>query len=163
MKNNGYLILVANIENTEENGFAFDEMVQAIKGGEPASIICDLEMYEDFNLKKEPITYRQVVENILEYDERIIYDDGEYLIAMHDDFLIVLYEWVYAHDKLNNALNLGDEILWVNPDEVARDLNRPWIITSIPSIDKVRITSDVYFHSEEEVPASEVILKSVIG
>ena len=108
MKNNGYLILVANIENTEENGCAFDEMTQAIKDGNPASIIPDLDMYEDFDLKKEPITYQQVVENILEYDERIVFDDGEHLIAMHDDFLIVLYKWVSACDKLGNTLQIND-------------------------------------------------------
>lgn len=162
MKNNGYLVLVANIENTEENGFTFDEMTQAIKDGNPSSIIPDLDMYEDFDLKKEPITYRQVAENILEYDERIVFDDGKHLIAMHDDFLIVLYKWVYPHDKLRNTLKLGDEVLWVDPDEEARDLNRTWVIYDIQSDEMVKITTDVYFHSEAEVSPSELILKSVI-
>ena len=160
MKNNGYLILVANIENTEENGCTFDEMTQAIKDGNPASIIPDLDMYEDFDLKKEPITYRQVVENILEYDERIVFDDGKHLIAMHDDFLITLYEWVYPHDKLGNTLQINDEVIWVNPDEDERDLNRTWIVYIIQSNKMVKITTDVDFQAE--VPSSELIKKSAI-
>jgi hypothetical protein len=85
------------------------------------------------------------------------------LTASND--IITLYEYASLKDMLGDDLNIGDEVLWADPDDEARDLNRVWKVYEFQSEEMVRIatgepTDEGY--SEAEVPPYELVKKSSI-
>jgi len=74
-------------------------------------------------------------------------------------------ECVSAKDMLGDELEVGDKVLWADPDDNARDLNRVWEVYKIHSEELVYITTGELGengYSEAEVPPSELVKKSSV-
>ena len=66
---------------------------------------------------------------------------------------------------LGDELEIGDKVLWADPDDDARDLNRVWEVYDIQSEELVKITTGEPTdegYSEAEVNPSELVKKSSI-
>ena len=59
-----------------------------------------------------------------------------------------------VRDRLGKELNVGDKVIWVDPDPEGRDLSRTWEIYDLT--DEIAYISDEY--GEAEVPPAELIL-----
>jgi hypothetical protein len=157
-KNN--LNQVTSIENLEENGATFDELVEHIKKGRADAAVSEMGFYPKSD--RDTLSYDDILNNARTCNERIVYDDGHYLLTASSS-IITLYEYVGAEDMLGDELEIGDKVLWADPDAEARDLNRVWEVYGIQSEELVKIFShDNGYHSEAEVNPSELVKKSSI-
>ena len=67
-----------------------------------------------------------------------------------------------TEDMFGDELEIGDKVLWADPDDEARDLNRVWEVYAIQSEELVKIYTDQNYHSEAEVNPNELVKKSSI-
>ena len=158
-----FLNQITSIENLEENGTTFDELVECIKKGRADGAVNEMLGWTGES-DRDPISYEDLLDSALALDERIVYDDGTYVLTASND-IITLYEYTSLKDMLGDDLNIGDEVLWADPDDEARDLNRVWKVYEFQSEEMVCIatgepTDEGY--SEAEVPPSELVKKSSI-
>ena len=114
----------------------------------------------------DPVGYDEIACNAYELNERIVYDDGHYVLTNRENQLIVLYEYPEEEeevpkvtDKFGNKLSVGDKVIWVDPDPVGRDLNRVYEVNDIHSEETIWINDEF---SEAEVPPQELILAKVL-
>lgn len=166
-----YLNQVTSIENTEENGTFFDEMMNAIKKGESKGVVDELVTLPKSD--RDLLTYEDILDSARTLDERIVYDDMLYVLTASKD-IITLYEYCNVTDMLGDTLEEGEEVLWADPDDSARDLNRTWEVYEIHSPELVKICTGEHTHyaangckvvgdySEAEVPPCELVKKSSI-
>ena len=66
---------------------------------------------------------------------------------------------------LGDELEIGDKVLWADPDDDARDLNRVWEVYAIQSEELVKISTGKLGekgYSEAEVPPTELVKRSSI-
>ena len=154
-----YLNQVSSIENLEENGTFFDELVKSIKKGRADLAVS--EMLTIPHSDRDTIPYNDLLDSARSLDERIVYDNGLYVLTASND-IITLYEYVGAEDMLGDELEIGDKVLWADPDDEARDLNRVWEVYAIQSEELVKIYTDQGCHSEAEVPPTELVKRSSI-
>jgi len=160
-----YLKQIASIENLEENGTFFDELTNGIKKGEAKGVVTELTS-ESFwaDSDRDVQTYEDILNSANVLDERIVYDDMHYVLTTSKD-IITLYEYCTITDMLGDELKEGDEVLWADPDDDARDLNRVWEVYEIHSSELVKISTGKVGkkgYSEAEVPPSELVKKSSI-
>lgn len=157
-----YLNQVSSIENLEENGTFFDELVKGIKEGR-ADLVVN-EMITIPHSDRDTLSYNDILDSAKRVNERIVFDDGTYLLTASND-IITLYEYVGAEDMLGDELEIGDEVLWADPDDNTRDLNRVWEVYAIQSEELVKICTGMptnMEYSEAEVPPCELVKKSSI-
>lgn len=157
-----YLNQVSSIENLEENGTFFDELVSSIKKGRADLAVS--EMVTIPHSDRDTLSYNDILDSAKRVNERIVFDNGLYLLTASDD-IITLYEYVGAEDMLGDELEIGDKVLWADPDDDARDLNRVWEVYAIQSEELVKITTGEPTdkgYSEAEVPPCELVKKSSI-
>ena len=154
-----YLNQVSSIENLEENGTFFDELVKSIKKGRADAAVNELVTMPHSD--RDTMTYNDLLESARTLNERIVFDNGLYVLTASND-IITLYEYVGAEDMLGDELEIGDKVLWADPDDDARDLNRVWEVYAIQSEELVCITTDQNYHSEAEVNPNELVKKSSI-
>ena len=160
-----YLKQFASIENLEENGELFDGLMNAIKKGEANGVVSEM-IAESFwhRSDRDVQTYEDILDSANVLDERIVYDDMTYLLTASKD-IITLYEYCHVEDMLGDTLEIGDDVLWADPDDDARDLNRTWEIYEIHSPELIKISSGKVGkkgYSEAEVPPTELVKKSSI-
>ena len=157
-----YLNQVSCVENTEENGVFFDELVKDIKTGNGCCAMKKLVTLP--NSDRDLLTYEDILDSARALDERIVYDDTFYVLTASKD-IITLYEYCKVEDMLGDTLEEGDEVLWADPDDDARDLNRVWEVYAIQSEELVKIATGEPTdkdYSEAEVNPSELVKKSSI-
>lgn len=154
-----YLNQVSSIENLEENGAFFDELVKSIKKGRADAAVNELVTMPRSD--RDTMTYNDLLESARTLNERIVFDNGLYVLTASND-IITLYEYVGAEDMLGDELEIGDKVLWADPDDEARDLNRVWEVYAIQSEELVCIATDQNYHSEAEVNPNELVKKSSI-
>ena len=157
-----YLNQVSCIENTEENGVFFDELVKDIKTGNACCAVKKLVTLP--NSDRDLLTYEDILDSARALDERIVYDDMTFVLTASKD-IMTLYEYCNVTDMLGDTLEEGDEVLWADPDDSARDLNRVWVVYAIRSEELVKISTGKVGkrgYSEAEVPPSELVKKSSI-
>lgn len=154
-----YLNQIASIENLEENGTFFDELVKYIKKGRADAAVNELVTMPRSD--RDTMTYNDLLESARTLNERIVFDNGLHVLTASKD-IITLYEYVGAEDMLGDELEIGDKVLWADPDDEARDLNRVWEVYAIQSEELVKIYTDQNYHSEAEVNPSELVKKSSI-
>ena len=160
-----YLKQIASIENLEENGVFFDELMNCIKKGEAKGAVIELTS-ESFwgDSDRDLQTYEDILDSANVLNERIVYDDTHYVLTASKD-IITLYEYCTLTDMLGDELKEGDEVLWADPDDDARDLNRVWEVYEIHSPELVKISTGKVGekgYSEAEVPPCELVKKSSI-
>lgn len=157
-----YLNQVSCIENTEENGVFFDELVKDIKTGNACCAVKKLVTLP--NSDRDLLTYEDILDSARALDERIVYDDMTFVLTASKD-IMTLYEYCNVTDMLGDTLEEGDEVLWADPDDSARDLNRVWKVYDIHSPELVKIYTGKVGkrgYSEAEVPPCELVKKSSI-
>jgi hypothetical protein len=154
-----YLNQVSSIENLEENGEFFDELVKSIKNGRADRVVNEMLMIAHSD--RDTMSYNDLLDSARSLNERIVYDNGLHVLTASND-IITLYEYVGAEDMLGDELEIGDKVLWADPDDDARDLNRVWEVYAIQSEELVKIHTDQGCHSEAEVPPSELVKRSSI-
>jgi hypothetical protein len=154
-----YLNQVSSIENLEENGTFFDELVESIKKGRADAAVNELVTMPRSD--RDTMSYNDLLESARTLNERIVFDNGLHVLTASKD-IITLYEYVGAEDMLGDELEIGDKVLWADPDDEARDLNRVWEVYAIQSEELVKIYTDQNFHSEAEVNPNELVKKSSI-
>ena len=154
-----FLNQVSSIENLEENGTFFDELVKAIKKGR--SDLAVSEMLTIARSDRDTMSYNDLLDSARSLNERIVFDNDLYVLTASND-IITLYEYVGAEDMLGDELEIGDKVLWADPDDEARDLNRVWEVYAIQSEELVKIYTDQNYHSEAEVNPNERVKKSSI-
>jgi len=157
-----YLNQVSCVENTEENGVFFDELVKGIKTGNACCAVKQLVTLP--NSDRDLLTYEDILDSARALDERIVYDDMFYVLTASKD-IITLYEYCKVEDMLGDTLEEGEEVLWADPDDDARDLNRVWKVYDIHSPELVKIATGEPTdkdYSEAEVNPSELVKKSSI-
>ena len=154
-----YLNQVSSVENLEENGTFFDELVKSIKKGRADLAVS--EMLTIPHSDRDTIPYNDLLDSARSLYERIVFDNGLHVLTASND-IITLYEYVGAEDMLGDELEIGDKVLWADPDDEARDLNRVWEVYAIQSEELVKIYTDQGCHSEAEVPPTELVKRSSI-
>ena len=154
-----YLNQVSSVENLEENGTFYDDLVKCIKQGRSDRVVS--EMLTIPHSDRDTMTYNDLLESARTLNERIVYDNGLHVLTASGD-IITLYEYVGAEDMLGDELEIGDKVLWADPDDEARDLNRVWEVYAIQSEELVKIYTDQGCHSEAEVSPTELVKKSSI-
>ena len=157
-----YLNQVSSIENLEENGEFFDGLVKSIKNGRPDLVANEMAMIAHSD--RDIMTYNDLLDSARSLNERIVYDNGLHVLTASKD-IITLYEYVGAEDMLGDELEIGDKVLWADPDDDARDLNRVWEVYAIQSEELVKICTGEPTdkgYSEAEVNPSELVKKSSI-
>ena len=154
-----YLNQVSSVENLEENGTFFDELIKAIKKGRADAAVNELVTMPRSD--RDTMTYNDLLESVRTLNERIVFDNGLHVLTASKD-IITLYEYVGAEDMLGDELEIGDKVLWADPDDEARDLNRVWEVYAIQSEELVKIYTDQNYHSEAEVNPNELVKRSSI-
>jgi hypothetical protein len=157
-----YLNQVSSIENLEENGEFYDELVKNIKVGRADRVVSEMVMIAHSD--RDTMSYNDLLDSARSLNERIVYDNGLYVLTASND-IITLYEYVGAEDMLGDELEIGDKVLWADPDDDARDLNRVWEVYAIQSEELVKISTGKLGekgYSEAEVPPSELVKRSSI-
>lgn len=154
-----YLNQVSSVENLEENGTFFDELVKNIKKGRADLAVS--EMLTIPHSDRDTIPYNDLLDSARSLYERIVFDNGLHVLTASKD-IITLYEYVGAEDMLGDELEIGDKVLWADPDDEARDLNRVWEVYAIQSEELVKIYTDQGCHSEAEVSPTELVKRSSI-
>lgn len=164
MRNKNLLIQVTSIERLDDNAAVFDKLQTNIKYGRGDEVAREMSGFPKSDL--DPFTYDEIRSNPHYYAERIVFDNGQYVITNNENSIIVLYEYPEeeeevpeVYDKLDNKLSVGDRVIWVDPDPEGRDLNRIYEINDISSEEIVWINDEF---SEAEVPPQELILAGII-
>ncbi len=157
--NKEFLNQVSSVENLEENGTFFDELVKSIKKGRADAAVNELVTMSRSD--RDTMSYNDLLESARTLNERIVFDNGLHVLTASND-IITLYEYVGAEDMLGDELEIGDKVLWADPDDEARDLNRVWEVYAIQSEELVKIYTDQNFHSEAEVNPNELVKKTSI-
>lgn len=164
MRNKNLLIQVTCIERLDDNAAVFDKLQTNIKYGRGDEVAREMSGFPKSDL--DPFTYDEIRSNPHYYAERIVFDNGQYVITNNENSIIVLYEYPEeeeevpeVYDKLDNKLSVGDRVIWVDPDPEGRDLNRIYEINDIFSEEIVWINDEF---SEAEVPPQELILAGII-
>ena len=154
-----YLNQVSSIENLEENGEFYDDLVKCIKKGRADRVVEEMLMIDRSD--RDTISYNDLLDSARSLNERIVHDDGLHVLTASGD-VITLYEYVRAEDMLGDELEIGDKVLWADPDDSSRDLNRVWEVCAIQSEELVKIRTDQGCHSEAEVSPSQLVKRSSI-
>lgn len=154
-----YLNQVSSVENLEDNGTFFDELVKSIKKGRADLAVS--EMLTIPHSDRDTIPYNDLLDSARSLYERIVFDNGLHVLTASKD-IITLYEYVGAEDMLGDELEIGDKVLWADPDDKARDLNRVWEVYAIQSEELVKIYTNQGCHSEAEVSPTELVKRSSI-
>ena len=164
MRNKNLLIQVTSIERLDDNAAVFDKLQTNINYGRGDEVAREMSGSSRSDL--DPYTYEQILESAKQFNERIVFDNGQYVIANKENSIILLYEYPEeeeevpeVYDKLDNKLSVGDRVIWVDPDPEGRDLNRIYEINDISSEEIVWINDEF---SEAEVPPQELILAGII-
>ena len=160
MYKNNTLRQITCIERLDDNATAFDELTKHIKLGRGDEAVRQMLSWKAVS-DLDPYTYENILEAASQFNERIVYDDGVNLLAANNEMIVLYqYESIEIKDRLDNNLELGDEVIWVDPEKKVRDLNRVWTICDVQSEVLVRI-QDIL--SEEEVNPKELISTKALG
>lgn len=157
-----YLNQISCVENTEQNGVFFDGLMEYIKSGNAGYAAKELVVLP--NSDRDLLTYEDILDSARVLDERIVYDDMMFVMTASKD-IITLYRYCDLTDMLGGTLEEGDEVLWADPDDSARDLNRTWEVFKVVSPELIIITTGKAGkrgYSEAEVPPCELVKKSSI-
>ena len=156
-----YLNQVSCIENTEENGVFFDELVKDIKTGNACCAVKKLVTLP--NSDRDLLTYENILDSARTLDERIVYDDMFYVLTASKG-IMTLYEYCNVTDMLGDTLEEGEEVLWADPDDSARDLNVTWKVRDLISSELVSIitSNEKDGFNIVKVKPSELVKKSSI-
>ena len=165
MRNKNLLVQVTSIESLNDNQFVFNKLQANILHGRGDEVVREMVGYPKSDL--DPVGYDEIACNAYELNERIVFDNGQYVLTNRENQLIVLYEYPEEEeevpkvtDKFGNKLSVGDKVIWVDPDPVGRDLNRVYEVNDIHSEDTIWINDEF---SEAEVPPQELILAKVLA
>lgn len=160
MDKNNTLKQITCIERLEDNATAFDDLAKHIKLGRGDVAVRQMLTWKGVS-DLDPFDYGEILDYACRLNERIVYDDGVYLLAANNGIIVLYqYESIKVKDRLDNDLKLGDEVIWVDPEKEARDLNRVWTICDVQSEVLVRI-QDIL--SDEEVNPKELISTKALG
>ena len=160
MYKNDTLKQITCIENLEDNAATFDELTEHIKLGRGDVAVREMLTWKGVS-DLDPFDYDQILNLACRLNERIVYDDGVNLLTANNTMIVLYqYESIEVKDRLDNDLELGDEVIWVDPEKEARDLNRVWTIFDVQSEELVRIHDIV---SEAEVNPNELISIKSLG
>ena len=148
------LVQVNCIERLDDNAKTFDKLTEYIQSGRPDFAVFEMASWNAVS-DLDPYTYENILEAASQFNERIVFDNSTYLMTANNVIIVLyMYESIEVKDRLDNDLELGDEVIWVNPEKEARDLNRVWTIFDVQSEELVRI-HDMF--SEAEVNPNELI------
>jgi hypothetical protein len=160
MYKNDTLMQITCIENLEDNATTFDELTKHIKLGRGDVAVREMLSWKGQS-DLDPFEYGEILAHACRLNERIVYDDGVNLLAANNEIIVLYqYESIEIKDRLDNDLELGDEVIWVDPEKEARDLNRVWTIFDVQSEELVKIHD---IASEAEVNPSELISIKALG
>jgi len=154
MNKNDTLKQITCIERLDDNAKAFDWLTEHIKLGRGDVAVREMLTWKGVS-DLDPYTYENILEAASQFNERIVFDNSTYLMTANNVMIVLyMYESIEIKDRLDNDLELGDEVIWVDPEKEARDLNRVWTIFDVQSEELVRI-HDIF--SEAEVNPNELI------
>lgn len=159
MYRNDILFQVTCIELLDDNASEFNRLANKIKNGRPDEVAVEMLNWKGKS-DLDPFTYDDILGIAKSLDERIVFDNSRLLLT-YSRGMIILYRYEYfdIKDRLGKSLELGEPVIWADPDEEARDLNRVWTIFDVQSEELVRIHD---ISSEAEVNPKELIsLKSI--
>lgn len=160
MRNKNLLVQVTSIERLDDNAAVFDKLQTNINYGRGDEVAREMSGFPKSDV--DLFNYEQIRFGY----ERIVFDNGQYVITNKENSIIVLYEYPEEEevpevtDKFGNKLSVGDKVIWVDPDPVGRDLNRVYEVNDIHSEETIWINDDF---SEAEVPPQELILAKVLA
>ena len=103
---------IFSIELLDDNAQYFNHYTDMIKCGHPWNVVCDLlKVSENAESDLDPYTYEQILESAKQFNERIVFDNGEYLLTANDT-IIVLYQYgdVDVYDWTGDKLEINDEV-----------------------------------------------------
>jgi len=165
MRNKNLLIQVTSIERLDDNAAVFDKLQTNINYGRGDEVAREMSGFPKSDL--DPYKYINILDWAVISGERIVFDNGQYVITNKENSIILLYEYPEEEeevpevtDKFGNKLSVGDKVIWVDPDPVGRDLNRVYEVNDIHSEDTIWINDEF---SEAEVPPQELILAKVLA
>ncbi len=154
MVNKDRLNQVTCIELLDDNASTFNKFKKNIKCGRPDEVVREMLSWKGKS-NLDPFDYNTILDHACKLNERIVFDDGKYLLATSNDIIVLYkYESFDIKDRLGNNLEIGDKVLWVDPEKDARDLNRVWRIFDVQSEELVCIEDEF---SEAEVLPNELI------
>ena len=160
MYKNDTLRQITCIERLDDNATTFDELTKHIKLGRGDVAVTQMLTWKGVS-DLDPFDYDEILDHACRLNERIVYDDGVNLLAANNEIIVLYqYESIEIKDRLDNDLELGDGVIWVDPEKEARDLNRVWTIFDVQSEELVKIHDIV---SEAEVNPSELISIKALG
>ena len=150
---------VTSIELLDDNKETFNDLLDKIKNGASAEVVDEMDSW--WHSDRDIMTYKDILRSAEELNERIVFDNYDYLLTASNN-IITLYQYKPVEDMLGDSLEVGDEVLWADPDDDARDLNRTWVVYEIQSEEVIKIYANDASGSEAEVPPSELVHKATI-
>jgi hypothetical protein len=91
MRNKNLLVQVTSIERLDDNQFVFNKLQANILHGRGDEVVREMVGYPKSDL--DPVGYDEIACNAYELNERIVFDNGQYVLTNRENQLIVLYEY----------------------------------------------------------------------
>jgi hypothetical protein len=91
MRNKNVLVQVTSIESLNDNQFVFNKLQANILHGRGDEVVREIVGYPKSDL--DPYKYNNILDWALITGERIVYDDGHYVLTNRENQLIILYEY----------------------------------------------------------------------
>ena len=91
MRNKNILVQVTSIESLNDNQFVFNKLQANILHGRGDEVVREMVGYPKSDL--DPVGYDEIACNAYELNERIVFDNGQYVLTNRENQLIVLYEY----------------------------------------------------------------------
>ena len=158
---------IMSIERLDDNAHYFDHYTDMIKCGHPWNVVCEMRDTKSPS-DLDPYTYEQILESAKKFNERIVFDNGDYLLTANNT-IIVLYQYCdyEVYDWNGDQLKVGDKVVWLSPsDKEKRDLRKEWTVRIIINEKLIKIGDDngktLLLMSEDVVKASSVIHVDII-
>ena len=95
------LVQVTCIERLTENQKVFDKYLDEIADGNSKAVVTEMATWAKSD--RSPMPYKEVLNLAQSLDERIVYDDGKYVLTSNGAF-ITLYKYVEVGEDDYNAL-----------------------------------------------------------
>jgi hypothetical protein len=160
---------IFSIELLDDNAQYFNHYTDMIKCGHPWNVVCELrKVSENAESDLDPYTYEEILNIAKQHNERIVFDNGDYLLTANDT-IIVLYQYCdyEVYDWTGDQLKVGDKVVWLSPnDKEKRDLRKEWSIITIVSEKLIKIRDNygmtLFLTPNELVKASNVIHVDIV-
>lgn len=102
MYKNDTLMQITCIERLDDNAVYFDKLTKNIQCGRADEAVRDMVGWNAVS-DLDPFEYDQILDHARRLNERIVYDDGVYLLAANNE-IIVLYKYIEVGEEDYDSL-----------------------------------------------------------